>query len=124
MIESNHDVDMLARGPYPPYLKKRIASAKGHLSNVQTHALLEALPDRAHTVALMHLSRTNNRPEFALTVARDALDGRKVRLVAAPPRQDLVLDCAAPRPAEPLRSIGAPAAAKTPPARRQLTLPF
>src|SRR5207248_2673414 len=39
MIESNHDVDMLERGTYPHFLKRRIRSARGHLSNMQTHAL-------------------------------------------------------------------------------------
>jgi phosphoribosyl 1,2-cyclic phosphodiesterase len=33
ILESNHDLDMLHRGPYPPYLKRRIRSPKGHLSN-------------------------------------------------------------------------------------------
>ena len=33
LLESNHDVDMLKNGPYPEYLKKRILSKHGHLSN-------------------------------------------------------------------------------------------
>jgi phosphoribosyl 1,2-cyclic phosphodiesterase len=99
LIESNHDADMLARGPYPPFLKRRVASARGHLSNEQAHGLLRALSRQTQTVALMHLSRTNNRPDLALEVARDALAGRAVRLVAAPPRGCLVLDACAPPPA-------------------------
>ena len=35
MIESNYDEEMLANGPYPPCLKARIASERGHLSNIQ-----------------------------------------------------------------------------------------
>jgi phosphoribosyl 1,2-cyclic phosphodiesterase len=30
VIESNHDVEMLRNGPYPPVLKRRIASREGH----------------------------------------------------------------------------------------------
>jgi hypothetical protein len=98
LLESNHDPDLLAEGPYPEHLKRRIRSSRGHLSNIQAHALLSVLPDRTHTVALMHLSKINNRPELALDVAGDALSGRRTRLVAAPPRGPLVLDAAAPPP--------------------------
>jgi phosphoribosyl 1,2-cyclic phosphodiesterase len=94
LIESNHDAEMLARGPYPKRLKRRIASARGHLSNDQTHTLLCALPDTAHTVVLMHLSETNNRPEVALASARDALAGRRVRLLAAHQEKVVTLDAA------------------------------
>ena len=100
LIESNHDAEMLQRGPYPAFLKRRVASARGHLSNAQAHALLRALPRETHTVVLMHLSLTNNRPELALEVARDALGGRATRLVAAAPCETLVID-AATAPAAP-----------------------
>ncbi len=96
LLESNHDEKMLAEGPYAPFLKERIAGAKGHLSNAQAHALLRRLGPRTKTVALLHLSRTNNRPELAREAAEDALRGRGVALHVAPPRGPLVLD-AAPR---------------------------
>jgi phosphoribosyl 1,2-cyclic phosphodiesterase len=32
-IESNHDRNMLLNGPYPYFLKKRVANDNGHLSN-------------------------------------------------------------------------------------------
>jgi phosphoribosyl 1,2-cyclic phosphodiesterase len=89
LIESNHDAEMLATGPYPAFLKKRIASARGHLSNHQTHGLLRRLGPRTRTVVLMHLSETNNTPAIALEVASDALSRRPVRLLAA--RQDEAL---------------------------------
>jgi phosphoribosyl 1,2-cyclic phosphodiesterase len=103
LIESNHDPDMLRRGPYPEFLKRRIASARGHLSNGQAHALLRALPYETHTVVLMHLSETNNRPDLALDAARDALVGRGTRVCVAPPRETIVVD-AAVRPQPSLRS--------------------
>jgi phosphoribosyl 1,2-cyclic phosphodiesterase len=104
LIESNYDDEMLARGPYLPHLKRRVASARGHLSNMQTHGLLRALPERTHTVVLMHISHTNNRPDLALEAARDALAWRKVRLVAASQDEPLVVDAAARPPAEMIRS--------------------
>jgi phosphoribosyl 1,2-cyclic phosphodiesterase len=100
LFESNHDEDLLARGPYPPFLKQRIAGAKGHLSNVQAHALLRRLGPRTRAVALMHLSKTNNLPELAREVATDALAGLDVALHLAPPRGPLLLE-AAPRPSVP-----------------------
>lgn len=92
LIESNHDLEMLQSGPYPAFLKRRIASARGHLSNAQAHALLRTLPVATHTVVLMHLSTSNNHPEIALESAQDALGGRRVRLLAATQDASLVLD--------------------------------
>jgi phosphoribosyl 1,2-cyclic phosphodiesterase len=92
LIESNHDAELLQNGHYPAFLKRRIASARGHLSNAQAHALLRALPAEAHTVVLMHLSKSNNRPEIALESAQDALSGRRVRLLAAAQDSSVVLD--------------------------------
>ena len=94
LIESNHDLEMLQRGPYPAFLKRRISSARGHLSNAQAHALLRTLPVETHTVVLMHLSKSNNHPEIALESAQDALGGRRVRLLAASQDASLVLDVA------------------------------
>jgi phosphoribosyl 1,2-cyclic phosphodiesterase len=96
LIESNHDRDMLASGPYPEYLKKRVLSARGHLSNDQAGALLSSLPARTHTVALMHISEVNNDPRVALRSARAALGERRVTLVAAEQRTPIVLE-ATPR---------------------------
>lgn len=60
-IESNHDVAMLKNGPYPAWLKARIASEGGHLSNVQAAEELDALlwPGLEQVVA-MHISENNN----------------------------------------------------------------
>ena len=91
LLESNHDPDLLAQGPYPAFLKDRIASARGHLSNVQTHALLRALPACVRTIALLHLSETNNTPALARTLAEDALAGRDVALHVAEPQLPLTL---------------------------------
>lgn len=66
ILESNHDPHMLETGPYPYALKRRVASRRGHLSNVQAMlGVEELLDDRLRTLVLYHLSRTNNRPEVA-----------------------------------------------------------
>ena len=69
IIESNHDRDMLIRGPYPWPLKKRILSPTGHLANDQTaDAVLRLLANGGpRWLWLAHLSRTNNTPALALT---------------------------------------------------------
>ena len=33
ILEANHDVNMLTIGPYPYFLKRRVLSELGHLSN-------------------------------------------------------------------------------------------
>ena len=79
LLESNHDHDMLRRGPYPPFLKARVGGNFGHLGNHQAAALVDSLPHRRLTnLVLAHLSEKNNRPELArqaiLSVAEDLAD--------------------------------------------------
>jgi phosphoribosyl 1,2-cyclic phosphodiesterase len=85
LLESNYDDQLLAFGPYPLGLKRRVASPRGHLSNKQAHLILRRLSARTHSVVLVHLSETNNTPEAALECARDALPVR-VHVQAAKPR--------------------------------------
>ena len=84
LLESNYDDEMLRWGPYPMSLKYRVASSRGHLSNKQAHAVLRRLTPRTHTVVLVHLSDTNNRPDLALESASDALPARVKVHVARP----------------------------------------
>lgn len=66
VIETNYDPDMLRRGNYPPFLKERIKSPTGHLSNDETAAwLTEHLSPHTTHVLLCHLSRENNHPDLA-----------------------------------------------------------
>ncbi|MBO4802319.1 MAG: MBL fold metallo-hydrolase [Bacteroidaceae bacterium] len=66
VLESNHDQEMLMSGPYPAYLKGRIAGPTGHLSNREAAELLanSSSPALRH-VWLCHLSEENNHPELA-----------------------------------------------------------
>lgn len=65
-LETNYDEDMLWQGKYPDYLKKRVASDIGHLSNKQTFDLLKKhAGPKLQSVLLSHLSAENNTPETA-----------------------------------------------------------
>ncbi len=87
IFESNHDVEMLKNGSYPPHLKERILSRWGHLSNTQCSvALNNGKWKGLKLVVLAHLSRENNRPEIALGETAKALYP-SVRLEAADRRQ-------------------------------------
>jgi len=124
IVEANHDLDLLARGPYPPFLKRRVASRRGHLSNDQAAALLARIagPWLQH-VTLAHASAANNSPERALAAAAHALAAhRHVALTVAErdrPGDEVAFDVdPSGRPAVPF----GPAAVAAPPAGRQLPL--
>ncbi|MCM1102078.1 MAG: MBL fold metallo-hydrolase [Clostridium sp.] len=71
LLEANHDVNMLQVGAYPYYLKQRILSDKGHLSNENSGRLLSrVLHDGLQAILLGHLSRENNLPELAYEAVR------------------------------------------------------
>ena len=75
VLEFNYDPDLLASGPYPPKLKKRISSDHGHLSNAQAQELLrELITPELHTLVLAHISKKTNTPELALAAARETLE--------------------------------------------------
>ena len=73
-LEANYDSFSLHGGPYPYYLKVRIASDRGHLDNRACAAeLLDLIQDGCKKFALCHLSQTNNSPELALTTVYNVL---------------------------------------------------
>lgn len=95
VLESNHDVEMLRSGEYPPHLKARILSRVGHLSNESAAAfLLEVLSPRLRQVVLAHLSEANNDPELARFAALQSLRGHGASLAIARQREPLALPVA------------------------------
>ena len=85
VIEANHDVDMLKNGPYPYFLKRRILSSHGHLSNEDCRNLaLKLAKSGTRHIILGHLSRENNTPDKAYNVVGSALCGLDVKLSVAP----------------------------------------
>lgn len=86
-LESNHDLKMLEAGPYPGFLKRRILSREGHLSNPDAADALEALvSDRLRRVVAVHRSDTNNTASLARRglVARLAAIGLEIPVDVAP----------------------------------------
>ena len=74
VLEANHDVEMVNRGPYPSHLKRRILSRKGHLCNEDcAKALLRLAQSGTKAVFLSHLSNDNNLPELAYDTVCAAL---------------------------------------------------
>lgn len=91
ILECNHDRRMLADGPYPAQLKRRVGGHWGHLANTQAAELLCALGlDRLQRIVCSHLSEQNNHPERVLEALVPLLDGDESRLSVA--TQDRCLD--------------------------------
>ena len=80
VLEANHDVDLLQNGPYPYYLKERILSDQGHLSNETAAAFAVARDRKRVEFADMHravrlLDFTFGRsPFFRMRLARKWID--------------------------------------------------
>lgn len=65
LLEANHDFALLADGPYPGTLKRRVGGDWGHLSNAQAAQLLQRLGgDVLRTLVVGHISQQNNSPEL------------------------------------------------------------
>jgi phosphoribosyl 1,2-cyclic phosphodiesterase len=74
LLECNHDPRMLAASTYPPFLKRRVGGAYGHLANEAAAAIAQALQPRGlKQVVAAHLSEQNNRPELARQALAAAL---------------------------------------------------
>lgn len=76
-LESNHDVRMLEAGPYPFFLKQRVLSDLGHLSNERTGILIcELYHEGLSHVILAHLSQENNTPDVAHATVQHEINTR------------------------------------------------
>ncbi|WP_168203328.1 MBL fold metallo-hydrolase [Oceanispirochaeta crateris] len=66
-LESNYSPELLHNGPYPDFLKRRILSDKGHLSNLDAAVCMSRLSEmenlRLKKIFLCHLSEKNNNVE-------------------------------------------------------------
>lgn len=93
VIEANHDPDMLKSGPYPYYLKKRILSPNGHLSNGDCAGLCARLAESGtRYIILGHLSRENNTPEAAFSAVSPAASRFGAMVCTAPAAQRLTVE--------------------------------
>ena len=66
VLEANYDEEMLKSGIYPAFLKDRVSSSTGHLSNRMAAEFLASIYTASlKNIWLCHLSRDNNHPELA-----------------------------------------------------------
>lgn len=96
VIEANHDTDMLMTGPYPYYLKHRIQSNDGHLSNEICAKLCGALvKNGTKAIMLAHLSEDNNLHDLAKNAVREAIADESVSVCVA--RQNETVELVIPQ---------------------------
>ena len=84
IIESNHDEAMLMDGPYPRFLKERVISDKGHLSNKTTARYLkQSVGEKTKYIVLAHLSEKNNTEELAYKETKEAINNDNIKIIVA-----------------------------------------
>lgn len=89
VIEANHDEIMLMDGPYPRFLKERVISDKGHLSNKTTAKYLKKIIGKnTKCIILAHLSEKNNTEEKALEAVREELDNNSINVIVARQKEE------------------------------------
>jgi len=108
-LEANYDEDMLHKGNYPFYLKKRISGGMGHLSNNEAlDIFIRHRPPFMSHLLLSHLSKNNNSPELVQKIF-DAHAGKVQIIVASRYTETSIFRiCADPLP----HKIAAPAIIK------------
>ena len=75
IMESNHDVELLMHGKYPAWLKQRVLSDKGHLSNKSSSFYLAKLVGvNTKYIVLAHLSHENNTESIALNTLKETFE--------------------------------------------------
>ena len=75
-IESNYDYDSLIAGPYPQFLKARVAGPLGHLCNLDSSETIKRLVQEGkQRFMLAHLSEVNNTKEMATNTLMSKLKG-------------------------------------------------
>lgn len=91
LVEANHDLDMLAKGPYPNALKKRVSGAWGHLNNFQTAELIKSINSngKLKTLVVGHISQQNNLAELAESALASVVESISTVVYAS---QDQPLD--------------------------------
>ncbi|MBQ8431060.1 MAG: MBL fold metallo-hydrolase, partial [Clostridia bacterium] len=78
-LESNYDPDMLYACSYPPFLKKRIMSNIGHLSNLDCAKIIERISKtKTRQVVLSHISENSNTPYLAFNTIKNYLDSKNI----------------------------------------------
>jgi phosphoribosyl 1,2-cyclic phosphodiesterase len=91
-LEANYDEEMLERGRYPLYLKRRIRGAEGHLSNDQALKLFTTHRSPSmQLLVLSHLSAENNHPQLVHELFNQHANG--IKIVVASRYEETELFC-------------------------------
>ncbi|ARS39435.1 MBL fold metallo-hydrolase [Sphingobacteriaceae bacterium GW460-11-11-14-LB5] len=82
-LEANYDTQMLENGRYPYFLKRRIMSGHGHLSNAQALELFtnHKAPYMSHLL-LSHLSKDNNDPQLVENLFKNVAGNTFVKVAS------------------------------------------
>ena len=84
LLEFNHDLAMLQRGPYPAALKHRVSGDFGHLNNDQALGMLEAMGDCLPcTVIAGHISQQNNSVDVVASLLSPLIQRTKLNVIYA-----------------------------------------
>ena len=86
MIEANHDPELLQASRYPLFLKRRVGGPYGHLANLVTAEILQAVRHPGlRCVVAAHLSAQNNAPALARQALAPALGWAEEEIAVASP---------------------------------------
>jgi len=78
-LEANYDDEMLDKGNYPYFLKRRIRGGNGHLSNKKALELfVNHRPEFMSHLFLSHLSRENNCPQLVHELFNEVANGTEI----------------------------------------------
>lgn len=92
VIESNHDEVMLMDGPYPRFLKERVISDRGHLSNKTTAKYLKKIiGNNTKNIILAHLSEKNNTEVLAIKAMQEENLDKNARITIARQNEESAL---------------------------------
>ena len=81
LLEFNHDVALLEKGPYPYSLKKRVGGHLGHLNNQQAANMLKSMNlMRLKNLALSHISDKNNCSKLAMETAQKITQNTNINI--------------------------------------------
>lgn len=78
-LEANYDPEMLFACHYPPFLKKRIVSNSGHLSNKDCALIAEKLAySGTRQIVLSHISENSNTQFLAYNTVKQYLESKGI----------------------------------------------
>lgn len=92
IMESNHDEVMLMDGPYPRFLKERVISDKGHLSNKTTAKYLkDSVGENTKYIVLAHISEKNNTTDLAYQETEKVIENKNIEILVAKQEEETKL---------------------------------